>query len=275
MTPLVSVVVPTRNVARTIRACLESVRAQDHPALELVVVDNGSTDGTFEIARDFADIAVRGGPERSAQRNRGVELARGEWVLWVDSDMVLRPSVARLAVAAAERTGAVAVSIPEVSVGPGYWTAVRALERSCYQDDPGLHNPRLVRRDLLAELGGFDAAMAGPEDADLRIRLRADKAPVALAADALIEHDEGRLTMRGVLAKRVYYGRSLPAFAAKNPGALRDQGAGTLRALYRHRRRLLRRPGHAAGVLLLRGLEAGAYGVGYWQGRRALRAGRA
>lgn len=274
MTPLVSVVVPTRNVVRTVRACLESVRAQDHPAVELVVVDNASTDGTFEIAEELADVAVRGGPERSAQRNRGVELAAGEWILWVDSDMVLRPSVTRLAVATAERAGAVAVSIPEISVGPGYWTAVRALERSCYQDDPGLANPRLVRRELIAGMGGFDAAMTGPEDADLRIRLRAQRAPVALAADALIVHDEGRLTLGGVLAKRVYYGRSLPAFAAKNPGALRNQGAGTLQALYRHRGTLLRSPRHAAGVLLLRVLEAGAYGVGYWQGRRALRVGR-
>ncbi|HYT10096.1 MAG TPA: glycosyltransferase family A protein [Mycobacteriales bacterium] len=271
MTPLVSVVVPTRNVVRTIRACLESVRAQDHSALELIVVDNHSSDGTFEIARDLADVAVRGGPERSAQRNRGVELARGEWVLWIDSDMVLRPSVTRLAVAAAQRTGAVAVSIPELSIGPGFWTACRALERSCYQDDAGLHNPRFIRREVLGGIGGFDAAMAGPEDTDLRLRLRADRATVALAADALIEHDEGRLTLRGVLAKRVYYGRSLPAFAAKNPGALREQGAGTLRALLRHRRLLLRRPGLAAGVVLLRSLEAAAYGIGYWQGRRAER----
>jgi GT2 family glycosyltransferase len=274
VTPLVTVVVPTRNVARTLRACLESVRAQDHPALELVVVDNASTDGTFEIAQELADVAVRGGPERSAQRNRGVELAGGEWILWVDSDMVLRPSVTRLAVATAERTGAVAVAIPEVTVGPGFWTAVRALERSCYQDDPGLHNPRLVRRELLAGMGGFDSAMAGPEDTDLRIRLRADRAPVSVATDALIEHDEGRLTLRSVLTKRVYYGRSLPAFAAKNPGALRAQGTGTARALFRHRRRLLRRPGYATAMVAMRAMEAAAYGVGYWQGRRALRAGR-
>jgi glycosyltransferase involved in cell wall biosynthesis len=273
MTPLVSVVVPTRNVVRTIRACLESVRAQDHPALELIVVDNDSTDGTFEIARELADVVLRAGPERSTQRNRGVELARGEWVLWIDSDMVLARSVVRAAVAAAERTGAVAASIPEVSTGTGFWTACRALERSCYQDDPSLHNPRLVRRELLAAVGGFDPAMAGPEDTDLRLRLRADRAAVVLAADALIEHDEGRLTLGSVLAKRVYYGRSLPAFAAKNPGALRDQGIGTARALLRHRRRLLRRPGVAAGLVLLRSLEVVAYGIGYWQGRRTVRAG--
>ncbi len=161
---LVSVVVPTRNVARTIRACLESVRAQDHGPMELIVVDNGSDDGTFEVAGEIADVAVRGGPERSAQRNRGVEFARGEWVLWVDSDMVLAPTVISAALATARETGAVAVGIPEVSIGTGFWTACRALERSCYQDDLGLHNPRLVRRDLLVALGGFDPDMAGPED---------------------------------------------------------------------------------------------------------------
>lgn len=268
MTPLVSVVVPTRNVERTLRACLESVRAQDHPAVELIVVDNSSTDATMAIAAELADVAVVGGPERSAQRNRGLALSGGDWVFWIDSDMVLRPDVVRLALATGERAGADAVAVPEISIGPGFWTACRALERTCYQDDADLANPRLIRRELLEGMGGFDPAMAGPEDTDLRLRLHAQRAAVALAGDALIEHDEGRLTLRSILAKRVYYGRSLPAFAAKNPGALRDQGAGTVRALLRHRRRLAASPALTAGVLAMRVLEAAAYGVGYWQGRK-------
>lgn len=267
--PLVSVVVPTRDSGRTIRACLRSVRAQDHPAVELIVVDNASTDGTFEVATELADLAVRGGPERSAQRNRGVELARGEWVFWVDADMVLDQNVVSAALATAQRCGAVAVAVPETSFGAGFWTACRALERSCYLDDPALHNPRLLRRSYLCSLGGFDPAMAGPEDADLRLRLRADAAPTGYCGEAFIRHDEGRLTLRAVLAKRVYYGRSLPAFAAAHPGAVGGQGAGTARALLRHRRRLVRRPVLAGGVLLLRALEAAAYGAGAWQGRRA------
>jgi glycosyltransferase involved in cell wall biosynthesis len=265
--PLVSVVVPTRNAARTIRACLESVRRQRAP-VELIVVDNGSTDGTYEIAAALADVAVRGGPERSAQRNTGVQRARGEWVLWVDADMVLDPDVVTAALAVAARTGADAVSVPETSFGDGFWTACRALERSCYLDDPALHNPRLVRREVLRGLGGFTPSMSGPEDADLRLRLREAGATVAFCGEAFIRHDEGRLTLRGVLAKRVYYGRSLPAFAAEHPGAVRGQGAGTARALLRHRRRLLRRPAVAAGVLALRGLELAAYAVGAWQARR-------
>jgi glycosyltransferase involved in cell wall biosynthesis len=263
----VTVVVPTRNSIRTLAACLRSIRAQDVP-VDLVVVDNDSTDGTYELALQIADAAVRGGPERSAQRNTGVRLAGTEWVLWIDSDMVLPPATVSAALATAADTGADAVAIPEVSVGPGFWTACRALERSCYVDDPALHNPRLLRRDLLLSDGAFDPALAGPEDTDLRLRLRSAGTRTALCREVLIVHDEGRLTLRSVLAKRVYYGRSLPAFVAKNPGALAGQGAGTVRALVRHRHTLAAHPVRTAGLLLLRALEAAAYGAGYQLGRR-------
>ena len=263
----VSVVVPTRNSMRTLAACLRSIRAQDAP-VELIVVDNASTDGTYELARELADTAVRGGPERSTQRNTGVRLATAGWILWIDADMVLPPATVSAALATATETGADAVAVPEVSVGSGYWTACRALERSCYVDDPSLHNPRLLRRELLLGDAAFDPAMAGPEDTDLRLRLRSAGTRTALCPDVLIVHDEGRLTLRSILAKRVYYGRSLPAFVAKNPGALAGQGAGTLAALVRHRGRLARDPAHTAGLLAMRAAEAVAYAVGYGQGRR-------
>jgi GT2 family glycosyltransferase len=263
----VTVVVPTRNSMRTLAACLRSIRAQDVP-VDLVVVDNDSSDGTYDLAREIADSAVRGGPERSAQRNTGVRLANTEWVLWVDSDMVLPPTTVSAALATAKVTGADAVAVPEISVGVGFWTACRALERACYVDDPSLHNPRLLRRELLLGPGSFDPAMAGPEDTDLRLRLRSAGTRTALCPDVLIVHDEGRLTLRSILAKRVYYGRSLPAFVAKNPGALAGQGAGTLRALIRHRRTLAAHPVRTAGLLLMRALEAAAYLVGYQLGRR-------
>ena len=262
--PAVSVVVTTRDVERTLDACLRSVRSQDHQPLELVVVDNGSTDRTVAIAEEHADIVLSAGPERSAQRNRGVVEATGEWVLWIDADMLLRPDVVSSALAAAQRTEARAVSIPETTVGDGFWTACRALERSCYLDDSSLFNPRLLRRDLLAEMG-FDETMAGPEDADLRLRLASAGVLVAHAT-GVIDHDEGRLTLRSVWRKRVYYGESLPQFAAANPGAVRAQAAATVRAFVRHRRRLLADPVHGLGLVVLRSMEAAGYLVGYVAG---------
>lgn len=273
--PLVSVVVPTRNSARTLEACLESVRAQrPDVVLELIVVDNDSTDGTWEVAQHGADIAVRGGPERSAQRNLGVARARGEWVLWLDSDMLLPGGALHEALETARREHVDAVALPECTVGTGFWTACRSLERSCYLDQGSVHNPRLLRRSTLMGVGGFDLAMAGLEDTDLRHRLRDAGVRWALAP-VLVEHDEGRLTLRSVLAKRVYYGRSIPAFAALNPGQVADQGRATVRAFWRHRRLLGRDPLHAGGMIVLRAAEAGAYAVGAWQGRYTGRTARA
>jgi glycosyltransferase involved in cell wall biosynthesis len=267
---LVSVVVTTRDVERTLDACLRSIRAQDHEPLELLVVDNASTDRTAEIAQRHADVVLTAGPERSAQRNLGMATARGDWLLWIDADMLLAPDVVSSGLAAADRAGAAAVSIPETTIGQGFWTACRALERSCYLDDPTLFNPRLLRRELLTAMGGFDETMAGPEDADLRIRLR-ERGVVVAHATGVIDHDEGQLTLRDVLRKRVYYGSSLPAFAASNPGAVRQQAVATARAFVRHRRRLAADPGHALGLLVLRGLEAAGYAVGSARAARARR----
>jgi len=264
---LVSVVVPTRNNERTIEACLTSVRRQTHPAVELIVVDNSSEDSTWSVAQRLADQVVLAGPERSAQRNKGIELARGEWVLWLDSDMVLPPETIAQALSTAKSTGALGIALPERTVGSGFWTSCRALERQCYLDDPLLHNPRLIRREILVGDGGFALSMSGPEDADLRLRMRAAGAPIELGS-VLVDHDEGRLTVRSVMEKRYYYGRSLPAFADRHDGAAAQQGRAVTRSYVRNRRLLARHPITAVGMLGLRGMEAVAYVLGSRRGRR-------
>ena len=266
--PVVTVIVPTRNNSRTIEACLESVRHQTYPAIELIVVDNHSTDCTASVAERLADRLIIAGPERSAQRNTGIEAASGEWILWLDSDMILPPDTVRVAMDTAVRTGAKGIALPERTVGDGFWTACRALERECYLNEPQLHNPRLLPRDFMLESGAFNTDMSGPEDTDLRLRMRAHGERVELAP-IIIEHDEGRLTVRDVMSKRYYYGQSIPALAAAHDGAISGQGRAVARAYARNRGILLRRPLHAAGMIGLRALEAGAYLWGARQGRRA------
>lgn len=264
---LVSVVVPSRNAARTIRTCLESARAQTHPSVELIVVDNWSDDGTWELALPLADLALRAGPERSEQRNLGIARARGEWVAWVDADMELPPDAVERALEAALAAGAVGAFLPEATAGSGFWTRCRTLERRCYHGEPRIEAPRLLRTDWLRQDGGFSGLLSGLEDAELRTRLLA--AGVRLAwADTLVIHNEGRLTLAGVARKRFYYGKSLPAYSKRHPGAVAGQVGATLGALWRHRRLLATDPGHAAGLVLLRGCEALAYLAG------ALRAGQ-
>src|ERR1700689_889673 len=95
----IAVVVPTRNSARTLQACLESIRTQQ-VACTVVVVDNRSSDSTAEIPHRLPDVFIQAGPERSAQRNAGVAATAAEVVGFIDSDMVLAPSVVGQAAAA-------------------------------------------------------------------------------------------------------------------------------------------------------------------------------
>ena len=74
--PLVSVIIPTRDSDRTLESCLSSIRAQSYAPIEIIVVDNHSTDRTLRIAISHCDVVETFGPERSAQRNRGANLAR-------------------------------------------------------------------------------------------------------------------------------------------------------------------------------------------------------
>jgi hypothetical protein len=264
---LVSVVVPTRNAGRTIEVCLRSIRAQTYPALELIVVDNGSTDGTWTAAVRFADLAMRGGPERSAQRNLGIAHAAGEWVLYVDADMKLHPEVVERAVHAGRDAGAVGVSIPEESVGRGFWARCRTLERRCLRGEPSLLWPRLIRTGYLRATGGFAVWLTGTEDAELHHRMLAHGAPM-VTADTLILHDEGRLTLRGLARKRFYYGRGLRAYRRAHPGAIAAQARAATRAAWRHRRLLLAEPLPAGGIVAMRSVELAAYLAGALAGAR-------
>jgi glycosyltransferase involved in cell wall biosynthesis len=87
--PVVSVVMPVRDGARFLEQAIASVLDQTHPAVELVVVDDGSTDESAEIARSFGErLVCVSEPPRGAgpARNRGVELATGEFLTFIDSD---------------------------------------------------------------------------------------------------------------------------------------------------------------------------------------------
>jgi glycosyltransferase involved in cell wall biosynthesis len=120
--PLVSCVVGTKDEERVIRDLLVSLKAQTYPNIEIIVVDNPrTTDATREIAREFTDKVYVKGHERSVQRNFGVEKAAGEYVLILDADMQLTPTVVEDCVELAEEMGVGGIIIPERSIGEHYW----------------------------------------------------------------------------------------------------------------------------------------------------------
>jgi glycosyltransferase involved in cell wall biosynthesis len=237
------------------------VREQTWTDLELVVIDNFSDDGSWEIAQRWAHHAEQAGPERSAQRNLGIERASGPWILWIDADMELPATIVERAMRAVLDDRSDGVFIPEITIGSGYWTACRALERSCAVEEILVQSPRLVRRDYLLETGGFLESLSGTEDAELRSRMIDDGCRLSWIPDQII-HDEGDMSLGFILSKRYYYGRGLRQYRLRHPGALSAQAGSAVAAYRRHWRRLAASPRLAAGTVAMRAGEFAAYGIG-------------
>lgn len=208
----VAIVVPTRNSIRTLEACLTSLRQQS-VACELIVVDNGSEDGSKEVALRIADIVLDGGPERSAQRNQGARATNHPVLGFIDSDMIVGPKVVEQALTAIE-LGAAGVVIPEETVGTGYWTRVRAFERSFYEGESSVEAARFFPRTLFEQSGGFDEVLTGPEDWDLSLRI-GRLGPISRTEDRIL-HDEGNVTYISACGKKAYYAEGLERFFRKH-----------------------------------------------------------
>lgn len=114
---LVSVVVPVYNVRQYLAACLDSLLRQTYPHLEIIVVDDGSTDGSGSLCDEYrSDYRVhvihKANGGLSDARNIGIRAARGRWVAFVDSDDYVSPIFVEALVAARDRFGARLVAVP-------------------------------------------------------------------------------------------------------------------------------------------------------------------
>ncbi|MBI4084083.1 MAG: glycosyltransferase [Candidatus Lambdaproteobacteria bacterium] len=255
----VSVVVTTRNEERNIERCLTSINRQTYPQIEIIVVDNASTDRTKEIARTFTPSVYDRGPERSAQRNFGVERAGGVCAMYLDADMTLSPGVVEECVTTLRRDPALCgLYVPEVVVGDdSFWIKVRRFERSFYDGTP-IDAVRFFPKAVFERVGGFDTSLTGPEDWDFDRRVRA-LGPVSVIRAPLYHH-EGSLDLGTYLRKKRYYAGSFDGYIRKwgkgDPEVRRQLGLG-----YRYFgvflehgkfRRLLAHPLLTAGMYYLR-----------------------
>ncbi len=213
--PLVSVVVTTKNEEKNIANCLQSVVDQTYPreSVEIIVVDNNSSDRTKEIARQYTEQVFDKGPERSAQRNFGISGSRGEYALYLDADMIMGPGVILDCVTRCEEDKNLqALYVPEIVMGESFWCKVRRFERGFY-DGTVIDCVRFVRRSAFDMVGGFDESMTGPEDWDFDKKIRA-LGKVSLAS-AAIQHNESDFDLKKYLKKKSYYAKSFDGYIKK------------------------------------------------------------
>ena len=227
--PLVSIVVCCYNAEPTLDECLQSLKELDYPAYEIILVDDGSKDRTYEIAGKFSNVrriqVPNGGLSRA--RNLGIEAARGEVVAFIDSDAYADPDWLYYMVSALDEHGAAAVGGPNLSPPADGFIA------QCIDESPG--NPTCVlvdneraehipgcnmafRKEAFDIVGMFDAQhRAAGDDVDLCWRLLVADKKIVYHPSAVVWHHR-RPTIRTYLRQQKGYGFAEAHLQRRYPG---------------------------------------------------------
>lgn len=256
MDSLISVIIPTKNSSRTLEACLKSIKDQSYKNIELIVVDNNSTDDTKEIAKKYTDKVFDYGPERSAQRNFGAKQAKGEYLLIHDSDIYFNVDSVKECVELVQEENCDAIILPEQSIGIGFWAKVKAFERSFYVGNDYIETPRFFKRTVYEKFGGYDEEMTGSEDWDLGIRIRNGGCKIA-RVKLFLRHDEGGVDLFGSSKKKKYYAKSIfGKYAKEHPVEFKKQMSFFVRfPLNKIVKKGLRHPVLFSCTIFMKGLE--------------------
>jgi glycosyltransferase involved in cell wall biosynthesis len=194
-TPLVSAIVPVFNGRDYLGAALQSILAQDYGNLEVIVVDDGSEDGTAAVARSYDAVRVLSQENRghAAAKNTGIAAARGEFLGFLDADDLWEPGklTAQVAHLAAHSDVGAVVCRQRIFADPGTtlpgWLEER-LAREHIAGAPAAFIPSalLARRTALEQVGGFDVRFRHGNDSDWFFRARDAGVRVDVLPEVLI-----------------------------------------------------------------------------------------
>ncbi len=240
----ISVIVPVHNRARRIRPTLDSVLEQSLPAAELVVVDDGSDDGTDEVLESYADSITNLRLARnrgvSAARNAGLALASSPWIAFLDSDDVWAPhKLSRQWAYYQCNPHYDALQCEEIWIRdqtrvnprnrhakPAGWIWSRSLDL-CLVSPSAI----MIRKALLQSLGGFDESLPACEDYDLWLRLGRNHVVGLVPHADVTKHGghEDQLSRRYAAMDRFRVAALRKALHGEKDRVFRDQIAATLK----------------------------------------------
>jgi O-antigen biosynthesis protein len=234
-TPMVSVVICAYNAERTMRACLESLRKIDYPNYEVVIVDDGSGDGTAEIAMEFPEFRLIRQPNKglSVARNVGMQAARGELVAYTDSDCVVDPDWLTLIVRAMGEGGFDGCGGPNYAPHEDQWVAACVAASPgapCHvltADDRAEHLAgcnMVFRKGALLAIGGFDPQFtAAGDDVDICWRMLDAGFSLGISPAAFVWHFR-RNTVGAYYGQQRGYGRAEAMLFLKYPDRFNSLG---------------------------------------------------
>jgi len=240
-TPRVSVVVCTFNGAETLEQCLRSLLFLNYPNYEIIVVDDGSTDGTAAILERFESIRAvyQSNQGLSKARNVGLSVATGEIIAYTDSDCFADPDWLTYLVYQFLCSDASAVGGPNLAPEDGWLAAcvaaapgqpMHVLESNQVAEHiPGCN--MAIRRHALAAINGFDTQYrkAG-DDVDVCWRLQQAGYWITFAPGAFVWHHR-RQTVRAYLRQQAGYGEAEALLRFKHPDKFNGRGDGKWRGV--------------------------------------------
>ncbi|HKP53259.1 MAG TPA: glycosyltransferase [Chloroflexia bacterium] len=199
--PCVSVIIPAYNQGPMLAHAIESALAQTYPHVEIIVVNDGSTDPiTRQTTQAYADrikYIERENGGVAAARNTGLESATGELIAWLDQDDRWLPHKLQMEVDALQAHPQVALAHSSYYLidADGCRTGVARLPERQWYALPDLlvegsvcASSVLVRRDVLAKVGPLDPSLAGSDDWDLWLRIAALGYPFLCLGEPLVEY---------------------------------------------------------------------------------------
>ena len=230
--PKVSVVVCSYNGANTLEGCLKSLQRLNYPDYEVILVDDGSSDSTREVAKRYPEVLYHYQRNHglSVARNVGMDKATGEIIAYTDSDCFADEDWLYFLVAKLLETGASAVGGPNllpthdgpvaacVSASPGTPAHI-LIDDQVAEHVPGCNMAFWANR--LRAIGGFDPVYTkAGDDVDVCWRLQAEGEKIVYAPAAMVWHHR-RSTVRAYLKQQVGYGEAEALLKRKHPDKFR------------------------------------------------------
>ena len=193
-----SIIIPAYNAEKTLAECLAACQAQDYPDFEVIVADDGSTDGTGAAARQFEAVHYHlqdnGGP--SSARNAGARIASGDVLVYTDADCVPRPDWLRqlangLVDGVVAIGGTYTIANPDSRLARVVQAEIAQRHRHFQKDVDFLGSFNVAyRREAFEAVGGFDETyrQASGEDNDLAYRLIDRGGRLVFTPEAVVAH---------------------------------------------------------------------------------------
>lgn len=238
--PLISVVIPSYNCADFLPEALDSVLAQSLTDLEIIVVDDGSTDNTSSVMETYVKqrgvqylVQKNAGP--AAARNRGVTVSQGEFVAVLDADDALPPYALEEMLQALSTSGAGWCMIDVVK----FWDSSIEIQKTELPKEElwlGILKQDFIRRAMffrratLERIGMWDESIWGREDWDINIRLLLNHEPFVYLEKALYKYRKrpGSITTSG----QARFLKNTEKLLKKHHKQLADNGVPCISAIY-------------------------------------------